>query len=236
MDDVLKKLEKEIEAVDRSENRINYQRFFKEKLQFPEGLKVPVLRKISKIVFKEIRSRRKEEIFRICDELLASQRQYSRFFAFTWAGNLEKRYEKQDLVLFERWLKDHVNSWASCDHLCGSLGMLLIRFPELSSERALWAKSRNMWMRRASAVALIIPVRKGLLLDDVFKTAEVLLQDEEDLVQKGYGWMLKEAGNHFFEEVHDFVMAHKEMMPRTALRYAIEKWPQDKRREAMKKD
>jgi len=236
MDDVLKKLREEIKAADRPENRINYQRFFKEKLQFPEGLKVPVLRKISKAVFKEIRSCSKKEIFQICEELLASQEQYSRFFAFTWAGNLEKRFEKQDLGLLERWLKDHVDSWASCDHLCASLGMLLIRYPELSLKRARWAKSKNMWLRRASAVALIIPVRRGKMLDDVFRTAEILLQDEEDLVQKGYGWMLKEAGNHFFEEVLDFVMAHKDRMPRTALRYAIEKWPEDKRRKAMTKD
>jgi 3-methyladenine DNA glycosylase AlkD len=59
--------------------------------------------------------------------------------------------------------------------------------------------------------------------------------DKEDLVQKGYGWMLKVAGDHFFKEVHRFVTSHKDRMPRTSLRYAIEKWPAAKRRQAMKR-
>jgi 3-methyladenine DNA glycosylase AlkD len=92
-----------------------------------------------------------------------------------------------------------------------------------------------MWLRRASAVALIVPVTRGLLLKDVFQTAELLLTDGEDLVQKGYGWMLKVAGDHFFTDVHKFVMKHKDDMPRTALRYAIEKWPAPKRKQAMVK-
>jgi 3-methyladenine DNA glycosylase AlkD len=84
-------------------------------------------------------------------------------------------------------------------------------------------------------VALIAPVKRGLLLRDVFETAETLLEDRDDLVQKGYGWMLKVTGDHFFEEARRFVMGHKDEMPRTALRYAIEKWPPAWRRKAMKR-
>ena len=60
--------------------------------------------------------------------------------------------------------------------------------------------------------------------------------DKDDLVQKGYGWMLKEAGNRFPKEVFEHVMKHKREMPRTALRYAIEKLPVELRKEAMKRD
>jgi len=60
--------------------------------------------------------------------------------------------------------------------------------------------------------------------------------DSDDTVQKGYGWMLKVASETYQHEVFDYVMRNKKVMPRTALRYAIEKMPDELRREAMKKD
>jgi len=72
-------------------------------------------------------------------------------------------------------------------------------------------------------------------LAQILKTAETLLTDTDDMVQKGYGWMLKEASNHNQKEVFNFVMKHKNRMPRTALRYAIEKLPEKLRKKAMVK-
>ena len=63
----------------------------------------------------------------------------------------------------------------------------------------------------------------------------ILLTDEDDLVQKGYGWMLKVAGQSHQEQVFDYVMKNKKIMPRTSLSYAIEKMPEDLRKQAMKK-
>jgi 3-methyladenine DNA glycosylase AlkD len=131
-----------------------------------------------------------------------------------------------------------VNNWGNCDHLCcGALGNLIKQYPELVSKRTKWAKSKNRWFKRAAAVSLIVPVKSGLLLDHVFKTADILLTDNDDMVQKGYGWMLKEAGSAkggiFSNEVFAYVMKHKAVMPRTALRYAIEKLPPSKRKQAM---
>ena len=77
--------------------------------------------------------------------------------------------------------------------------------------------------------------KKPMLLDEVFEVADILLLDGDDMVQKGYGWMLKEASNRYPDEVLDYVMKHKDIMPRTALRYAIEKMPQTKRKQAMKR-
>lgn len=235
MHEAMRCLFREIEAVDKPANRTNYQRFFKEKLKHPVGIRTPVLRSVSNKVFKTIRSYDKDEILDICDDMLASRRRYTRFVAFEWAGKLEDRYTRKDFARFERWLKRYVDNWGSCDHLCGILGTLIARFPDLSRRRAKWIGSKNMWLRRAAAVSLIVPVARGRLLKDVFRTAELLLADGEDLVQKGYGWMLKVAGDHFFAETCEFVMKHKDDMPRTALRYAIEKWPALRRRKAMKK-
>jgi len=67
-----------------------------------------------------------------------------------------------------------------------------------------------------------------------FEIADLLLTDADDMVQKGYGWMLKEAGLNFRDEVFEYVMKNKDKMPRTALRSAIEKLPADMRKKAMR--
>lgn len=234
---IIEKLKKEIAKHDTPENRHNYQRFHKEKLKDPVGLKVGVLRKISNRCFKEIKNQSKKHILDLGDELLASGERYRRFFAFDWAEKIQTDLTKSDFPRLARWLKTYVNDWGSCDHLCcGPLGQLILRFPELSAKTKKWAKSTNRWERRAAAVCLIVPVSKGILLREVFQTADLLLTDEDDMVQKGYGWMLKVASKHFPDEVFTYVMQHKKDMPRTALRYAIEKLPPAKRKKAMKKD
>jgi 3-methyladenine DNA glycosylase AlkD len=82
-------------------------------------------------------------------------------------------------------------------------------------------------------VTLILPARKGMFLEDVLEISDILLRDKDDLVQKGYGWMLKEASKSHQEEVFEYIMAKKDEMPRTALRYAIEKMPVEMRKNAM---
>ena len=106
---------------------------------------------------------------------------------------------------------------------------MIDKYPELIEKVKRWAHSPNMWLRRASAVSFITTIDNFYAtrhnLKDIFEVAEILLQDEEDLVRKGYGWMLKAASVHNQKEVFNFVMKHREYMPRTALRYAIEKMP-----------
>jgi len=82
---------------------------------------------------------------------------------------------------------------------------------------------------------LIIPARRGKFLEDILTIADILLTDSDDLVQKGYGWMLKEASKPHQEEIFNYVMKNKKVMPRTALRYAIEKMPPELKRRAMEK-
>jgi 3-methyladenine DNA glycosylase AlkD len=90
-------------------------------------------------------------------------------------------------------------------------------------------------MRRASAVSLIVPAKRGKFLADVLDIADLLLTDRDDLVQKGYGWLLKEASRLHRPEVFDFVVKRRDRMPRTALRYAIELMPPAMKKEAMQK-
>jgi 3-methyladenine DNA glycosylase AlkD len=234
MHPIINKLQTEIEKYDIPANRLNYQRFFKEKIEDPYGLKTSILRLISSRLFKDIKALPKDEILKICNELLTLNKKYFRFFAFEWALKVSDKYEVADFKCFEKWLNEHVNSWASCDSLsCGALGVLLDKFPTLFQKTKKWAKSKNRWLRRASAVSLIISLRNKHALDHAFEIANILLIDSDDMVQKGYGWMLKEAGDNYRDEVFDYVMKHKTKMPRTALRYAIEKFPPAMRKKAM---
>jgi len=234
---ILELLTGEITRHDTPENQSDYQQFHKEKLKDPIGLKTPVLRKISTQCFKETKEVRGNDTLDICDDLLASGKRYMRFFAFDWADKISKSYQKQDFKRFENWLKKYVNGWGSCDHLCtGPLGNLLQQYPDLATKTRPWRKSKNRWVRRGSAVCLIMPARSRLLLEEVFRTADELLMDSDDMVQKGYGWMLKEAANEFEDEVFAYVMKHKDRMPRTALRYAIEKMPPARKKQAMKRE
>ena len=80
-----------------------------------------------------------------------------------------------------------------------------------------------------------MPARRGVFLKDIFGIAEAILLDADNMVQKGYGWMLKEASKTHQSQVFDFIMKYRLQMPRTALRYAIEKMPADLRLRAMRK-
>jgi 3-methyladenine DNA glycosylase AlkD len=84
-------------------------------------------------------------------------------------------------------------------------------------------------------VTLILPARRGDFLPEVFTIADILRLDKDDMVQKGYGWLLKEASRTHQDEVFEYVMKNKARMPRTALRYAIEKMPAELRRKAMER-
>jgi 3-methyladenine DNA glycosylase AlkD len=105
-----------------------------------------------------------------------------------------------------------------------------------SIPKLFWAKSENRWLKRASAVSLIVPAKKGLFLQDAFEICNVLLIDGDDMVQKGYGWLLKEESRKHQKAVFNYVVKNRSVMPRTALRYAIELMPRELKAEAMKKD
>ncbi len=109
-----------------------------------------------------------------------------------------------------------------------------MQFPEFIPEVKTWTASSNSWVRRASAVIFIFALRRGEYLQHIFEIAEKLLNDPDIYVLKGYGWMLKEASNHFQDEVFQYILKQKDVMPRVSLRYAIEKMPSEMKKEAMK--
>ncbi len=213
----------------------NIQHFFREKILF-YGVKAPVVSKISKDIFKTLRQKTKEEIFDLCETLWKSGYIEESLIACHLSYYVHKNYQPCDFEIFQRWVYNYVNNWASCDTLCNhTIGEFIEMYPENLSQLKEFTKSENRWVRRAAAVSLIIPARKGKFLNDIMQIADLLLADKDDMVQKGYGWMLKAASQSYQKEIFDFVIERKAFMPRTALRYAIEKMPDEMKKMAMSK-
>jgi len=233
--DVLAAVRQELQQSSDEKTRESAQRFFKEDVKF-HGVKSALVKKIATKYFREIKDRDKNEIFSLCEDLLHANYGEEAFIAFEWSYSLRRAYEPEDFAVFERWVDLYVDNWAKCDTLCNhTLGSFVEMYPEFIGNLRSWARSENRWLRRASAVTLILPARKGLFLNEAFEISDILLEDRDDMVQKGYGWLLKEASKKHQAEVFDYVMSKKAQMPRTALRYAIEKMPVEMRKKAMAK-
>jgi 3-methyladenine DNA glycosylase AlkD len=232
---ILSAIRRELKHQADTRTKVSFQSFFKEKVT-AYGVKAATVRQIARKYFHEVKPLGKKEVFALCEELLKSDYTEEAAIAFEWAYWLHNEYEPGDFAVFETWLNKYVNNWAKCDTLCNhAIGSLVEKYPQYISNLKDWTRSENRWLRRASAMTLIIPAKQGEFLADVFEIADSLLQDKDDLVQKGYGWLLKEASRVHQKEVFDYVLRNNNLMPRTALRYAIEKMPEDLRRLAMVK-
>jgi 3-methyladenine DNA glycosylase AlkD len=233
--DVLAAVREELEQSVDEKTRDSAQRFFKEEVKF-HGVKTAAVKKIAQKYRRAIKGREKPEIFALCEDLLKSGYCEEALIAFEWAYSMRKNYQPEDFQVFWCWVEKYVDNWAKCDTLCNhTIGAFIERYPSFINSLKCWSMSDNRWLKRASAVTLILPVRKGKFLKDVLEISDILLKDKDDLVQKGYGWMLKEASKKHKEEVFEYIMRRKAEMPRTALRYAIEKMPEDLRRKAMER-
>lgn len=236
MDPVIDAIRSDLRAAADERTQKSFPRFFKEEVRY-YGVKVPIVVMIAKKYWKEIRLRDKREIFSLCEELYRSGYCEEAFVVSTWAALLSKRFEPSDIHTLRHFIDRYITNWAACDGFCNhAVGDYIEKYPEGIGELKRWTRSENRWMRRAAAVSLIVPAKRGKFLDDVFSIADLLLTDRDDMVQKGYGWLLKEASRNHTAEVFQYVMRNKMMMPRTALRYAIELMPKDRKAEAMKKD
>jgi 3-methyladenine DNA glycosylase AlkD len=235
MENIIAKIRKTLIENADEKTRTQSQYFFKEQVTV-YGVKSATVQKIAKDIFAEIKDKPKAEILAACEKLWQSGFMEESFVACVWSEKLGKKLEPADFDTMERWIKNYVSNWASCDTFCNhTVGDFVMMYPEFISKLKEFAHSENRWVKRAAAVSLIIPARKGLFLKDIFEIADILLKDNDDLVQKGYGWMLKAASQAHQQEVFEYALSRKAVMPRTALRYAIEKMPEELRKMVMQK-
>ncbi len=236
MDPIIAQIRHELETLANPEIQTSSKRYFKEEIRC-YGVKTAPVIALAKKYWKEVKTRQKSEIFALCEDLYQSGYMEESFIVSQWTHALSSRYEREDLAVFGRWIDMYITNWASCDGFCNhTVGDFIEQYPECTDELKGWTQSENRWMRRASAVSLIVPAKGGKFLKESIEIADLLLTDTDDMVQKGYGWLLKEVSRKHTDEVFAYIMKNKRLMPRTALRYAIELMPKELKAEAMKKD
>lgn len=192
----------------------------------------PVLKKIGQGIYRVVKPWPVAERDRFCIEL--------------WEGNTNeegalvcyvyRRFSKtcgaREFALFTRWLDRYVNNWGHTDGLSlWLLGASIKNDPSLINRLDAWTGSKNRWKRRAAAVALVPSARRGLHTREIFRIAAPLVPDDDGMVRKGVGWLLKETYPKKPTELMRFLMPLRAQASRLVLRYAAEKMrPADRAR------
>lgn len=200
------------------------------------GVASPTLRQLERTLYQQVKGDwTVTEAVACCELLLKDKRQEARAIGILLLARFHKTFERELLDQFETWLaKDYCNNWALVDTLAPAvIAPLLRRFPELLPRVEVWTSAKNLWLRRASLVALIPLARKGEHLDVAYANAERLFGDSEDLIHKATGWLLREAGKADQPRLKAFLLQHGARLPRTALRYAIERFPESERKQLL---
>ncbi len=146
------------------------------------------------------------------------------------------RYKKAFTpALFSRvkaWLAaDRLDNWASVDTFCtDGMGAFLERYPVYVEKIKAWAFHPNRWVKRASLVSFIKLARKPGFLPAIYEISASVFPVDDDLVQKANGWLLREAGKADPARLERFLLEHGPAIPRTTLRYAIERFPPARRK------
>lgn len=234
MKQITKTITSELQALTNAEKREIFPRFFKAgKGEYGEGdrflgVTVPNIRAIAKL-HKDISI---EEI----RELIQSEWHEVRLCALIIM--VEKSKKKDEALrkeLFNLYLSQtkRINNWdlvdLSCRFIIGEY--LLDKSRDILYQLA---QSSLLWDNRIAIVSTYAFIRKGQL-EDTYALSDLMMQHPHDLMHKAIGWMLREAGKRNPERLYDYVMSHRADMPRTMLRYAIEKFSPKERTILMKR-
>ena len=149
----------------------------------------------------------------------------------------DEEFGPQVFALIRKWLaRDYLDNWASVDTLCpDALSRLLEDHAGLRTKIRTWTAASNRWVRRASAVSFIKLARRGKCLDDAYAVARRLFTADDDLIEKANGWLLREAGKTDMPRLEAFLLKLGPKIPRTTVRYAIERFPEDRRKKILKR-
>ena len=176
-----------------------------------------------------------EDALGFCDLLIRQKHLEAKQIGFELLARFKRQFTPDLLKTIKQWLLEHHSAnWATTDGLCSTVVSPLVqKHPELIQELSRWTQDRNLWVRRVSAVALTGLARRGRHLDDAYEIAEALFGYPEDLIHKATGWLLRDAGRTDERRLEEFLLHHGPGIPRTALRYAIEKFPPEKRKQIL---
>jgi 3-methyladenine DNA glycosylase AlkD len=206
-------------------------RFFKEPVALL-GIPAPIVHRVTRDRVRDGRARwSADDAVLFCDLLAKDPHLETRTVGFLTLAAFVDEAGPSLLPRIRSWLAEGCGNWAAVDTLAPRvLGPFLDRHPGKIETVVGWTASRNMWVRRGAAVAFVNHARKGKHLDAVYEIAERLLGDDEDLMHKAVGWLLREAGKADTPRLERFLRKHGPRIPRTTLRYAIERFPEAERK------
>jgi 3-methyladenine DNA glycosylase AlkD len=198
-------------------------RYFKEEID-NYGVRTPEVRKIAGAAYKHWKRWSLSGRDELCELLWQSGKLEEGSVAIVLHSKVAKEAGAREFRLYESWIDSYVRNWAHCDGVSTwLLAGCIANEPELSENLPAWTHSPNRWKKRAAAVGLLWEGKTGRQLDRVFEVTDLLLDDHDDMVQKGAGWLLKETYPGRPEAVMEFLMPRRERPTRTLLRYAAEK-------------
>ena len=229
----LEEIQKKLKSLGNKEKAKKHQRFFKTwPGEYGEGdifvgVTVPELRKLA----KEYKTITLKEVKQLLHSSIHEERLLSLFMLI---HRYSKGDESEKKRIYELYLKDtkFINNWDLVD---SSAGQIVGAFLFNKSKKPLYdlVKSDNLWERRISIISTFYFIKHNQFSDTI-KISKILLPDKEDLIHKAVGWMLREVGKRDMSIEENFLKKHYKNMPRTILRYAIEKFPESKRQRYLK--
>jgi 3-methyladenine DNA glycosylase AlkD len=201
------------------------QRFFKEEIQ-SHGWRTAELRRAA------IRWRRQilqqgdlTFLVQVADNLFAGNVNEDKNAAVFLLENITDKFGDEEFELLESWLP-RISNWSDHDALVHYLIAPMVVAKPVRRQRVVrWAKSQNRWFRRAACVALIQGTRRKMFFSEIEKLSDLLLSDEDDMVQKGLGWLLRETAKADAKRTVPYLMSIRERAPRLVLRTACETLP-----------
>lgn len=174
-------------------------------------------------------------LLRVADKLFAGRVLEEKIFAVFLLEKMTEEFGNAEFRLFESWLP-RISSWADHDGLVHYLIAPMVTAKADRIRRVFcWATSPDRWHRRAACVALIQGTRQKIFFSEIKRLSDLLLSDEDDMVQKGLGWLLRETAKADAKRTVPYLMSIRKQAPRLVLRTACETLPPGIRNKILEK-
>ncbi len=211
------------------------QRFFKHEVK-SRGWRTAELRKVAKRFRRTIVAEfGVEYLLRVADELFAGEVLEEKIFAVMLLEGMTAQFGPDEFKRLETWI-GRITSWSDHDSLVHYLiGPMIAADDQYLARPPVWAKKKSVWHQRAAAVSLIHSTRQHKTFDRIQQITALLLASDDDMVQKGLGWLLREAAKANPEQTFAYLMKIRERTPRLVLRTACETLPKATRERVLGK-
>jgi 3-methyladenine DNA glycosylase AlkD len=219
-----------------AEHAAGVQSFFKDKIK-SHGWYTADLRRAVRLCRREVlREHDLDFLLKVADKLFTGSVLEEKVAAVFLLEKMDAQFGDREFRMFESWL-DRISSWADHDGLVHYLiSPMVAAKPARVKNMFGWAKSPNRWHRRAACVALIRGARTKMFFPKIVKLSDSLLADEDDMVQKGLGWLLRETAKFDPKRTVPYLMKIRSRAPRLVLRTACETLPASDRKRVLARE